>query len=232
MAFERSSVLIESILGSPGRENVVYLVNYSTNRFYHFRARRATPEHTCHLNTRSLTLMNTGPPIPRSNENEWVCGRRRRRHGAPRVRRGRILVQREGSGRGGGITQSGPSKETGVGRQSRGTRRAVRMRVLLRSKGVHKCVFAILLGLTRLISPPGTGNDVVVVGGGGAEMIARTTPIATLYVHEALSENSWSLVGGWTRQPLESPNPEESTKKPVITAVVIIAAGGAGRLPS
>lgn len=35
-------------------------------------------------------------------------------------------------------------------------------------------------------------------------------------------------VGGWTRQPLESPIPEESTKKPVITAVVVIAAGGAG----
>ncbi|EFN67455.1 hypothetical protein EAG_01785 [Camponotus floridanus] len=34
-------------------------------------------------------------------------------------------------------------------------------------------------------------------------------------------------VGGWTCQPLESPNPEESTKKPVIIAVVIIAAGGA-----
>lgn len=33
-------------------------------------------------------------------------------------------------------------------------------------------------------------------------------------------------VGGWTCQPLESPNPEESTKKPVI--IVVIAAGGAG----
>ncbi|KYN21303.1 hypothetical protein ALC57_06228 [Trachymyrmex cornetzi] len=121
------------------------------------------------------------------------------------------------------------------------------MWVFLSPKGVHKCVFAILLGLTRLISPPGAGNDVVV---GGAEMIARTVPIAALYVLELCDEKSGLFgtiksgnrlstaykralfrVGGWTRQPLESPNPEESTKKPVITAVVVIAAGGAG-LPS
>ncbi|KYQ60199.1 hypothetical protein ALC60_00606 [Trachymyrmex zeteki] len=114
------------------------------------------------------------------------------------------------------------------------------MWVFLSSKGVHKCVFAILLGLTRLISPPGAGNDVVV---GGAEMIAQTAPIAAFLGiatarHQGFDLDAisiWSelfaLVGGWTRQPLESPNPEESTKKPVITAVVVIAAGGAG-LPS
>lgn len=68
------------------------------------------------------------------------------------------------------------------GRQSRGTRRAVRMWVSFYPKGVHECVFAILLGLTRLISPLRAGNDVVV--GGGAEMIARTAPIAALYVLE------------------------------------------------
>ncbi|EZA50523.1 hypothetical protein X777_10716 [Ooceraea biroi] len=44
-------------------------------------------------------------------------------------------------------------------------------------------------------------------------------------------------VGGWTCQPLESPNPEENTEKLVVTAVlvaiiVVIAAGGAGRQPS
>ncbi|KYM76077.1 hypothetical protein ALC53_13562 [Atta colombica] len=127
------------------------------------------------------------------------------------------------------------------------------MWVFLSPIGVHKCVFAILLGLTRLISPPGAGNDVVV---GGAEMIARTAPIAA-FLDIATSHQSFDLdainiwselftlvcapgnplsasqvdVGGWTRQPLESPNPEESTKKPVITAIVIIAAGGA-ELPS
>ncbi|EGI67408.1 hypothetical protein G5I_04052 [Acromyrmex echinatior] len=129
------------------------------------------------------------------------------------------------------------------------------MWVFLSPKGVHKCVFAILLGLTRLISPPGAGNDVVV---GGAEMIARTVPIAAFLDIVTTSHQSFDLdainiwselfalvcapgnplsasqvdscrkVGGWTRQPLESPNPEESTKKPVITAVVVIAAGGAG----
>jgi len=74
----------------------------------------------------------------------------------------------------------------GDGRQSRGTRRTVRMWVFLSPTGVHKCVFAILLGLTRLILPPGAGNDVVV--GGGAEMIARTAPIAALYVLELYSK--------------------------------------------
>lgn len=46
-------------------------------------------------------------------------------------------------------------------------------------KGVRKCLFATLLGLTRLTSPPRTGNDVVV-----AEMIARIAPFAALYVFE------------------------------------------------
>ncbi|KYN08208.1 hypothetical protein ALC62_00822 [Cyphomyrmex costatus] len=49
--------------------------------------------------------------------------------------------------------------------------------------------------------------------------------------HTVLVALAGHSVGGWTRQPLESPNPEESTKKPVITIVVVIAAGGAG-LPS
>lgn len=33
-------------------------------------------------------------------------------------------------------------------------------------------------------------------------------------------------VGGWTCQPLESPNPEENTKKPVIIVIVAGDAGG------
>ncbi|KYQ60198.1 hypothetical protein ALC60_00605 [Trachymyrmex zeteki] len=78
-----SSVLIESILGSPERVRCLSCqFNKSLLSFL------STP---CDTGTRMppeypfANAYEHGPSIPRTNENEWVCGKRWRRRGVPGI---------------------------------------------------------------------------------------------------------------------------------------------------